>query len=102
MRAGHVAGESKALFWRAFDQGKVFARRQTFWDALFGILASHDKHWLQLLIELIIKTVSRALLVLQCPCKPLVCWHGQQYIDVFHVLLVPSCLRLHATVYICT
>lgn len=26
--------EGRSLFWSAFDKGKVFGRRQTFWDAL--------------------------------------------------------------------
>ena len=29
-------GEGRKLFWGAFEQGKVFGRRQTFWDALVG------------------------------------------------------------------
>ena len=27
-------GEGRQLFWSAFERGKVFGRRQTFWDAL--------------------------------------------------------------------
>ena len=27
-------GEGRKLFWSAFERGKVFGRRQTFWDAL--------------------------------------------------------------------
>ena len=27
-------GEGRKLFWNAFERGKVFGRRQTFWDAL--------------------------------------------------------------------
>eukprot|EP00887_Chlorella_sp_A99_P006331 scaffold3.g6331.t1 len=29
--------ESKALFWRSFASGKLFAQRQSFWDAVFTI-----------------------------------------------------------------
>ena len=30
--------ESRRLFWRSFESGKVFGRRQTFWDALVSRL----------------------------------------------------------------
>ena len=30
-------GEGRQLFWSAFERGKVFGRRQTFWDALVSI-----------------------------------------------------------------
>lgn len=31
-------GEGRRLFWNAFERGKVFGRRQTFWDALVSPL----------------------------------------------------------------
>ena len=32
-------GEGRQLFWSAFERGKVFGRRQTFWDALVSASA---------------------------------------------------------------
>jgi len=34
-------GEGRKLFWGAFEQGKVFGRRQTFWDAFVRHASSH-------------------------------------------------------------
>ncbi len=31
-------GEGRQLFWSAFERGKVFGRRRTFWDALVSCL----------------------------------------------------------------
>jgi ABC-type phosphate/phosphonate transport system permease subunit len=45
--------ESRALLWRSFESGKVFAQRQTFWDSLFNLMGSRDKDWLYLLLQLL-------------------------------------------------
>ncbi|GAB4821899.1 hypothetical protein N2152v2_008945 [Parachlorella kessleri] len=49
--------ESRDLFWKSFHSGKVFAQRQSFWDAVFRLMNSRDQDWLGLLIQLIITTV---------------------------------------------
>lgn len=49
--------ESRALLWKSFESGKVFAQRQTFWDSLFTILGSRDRDWLSLLINLLITAI---------------------------------------------
>lgn len=47
--------ESKELFWESFSSGKVFAQRQSFWDALFVILGSRERDWLAMLLNLLIR-----------------------------------------------
>ncbi|KAL4426500.1 hypothetical protein ABPG77_008358 [Micractinium sp. CCAP 211/92] len=49
--------ESKELFWEFFSSGKVFAQRQSFWDALFVILGSRERDWLAMLLNLLIRTL---------------------------------------------
>ena len=46
--------ESRALLWKSFESGKVFAQRQTFWDSLFTILNSRDRDWISLLLNLLL------------------------------------------------
>lgn len=46
--------ESKQLFWSSYESGKVFARRQSFWDALWIIIGGRDKDWAIQLIQLIV------------------------------------------------
>lgn len=51
-------GEAKRLYRDAFASGKVFARRQTFWDALTRLLRSRDdRHPVVALLELLAITV---------------------------------------------
>jgi hypothetical protein len=42
---------------KSFQSGKLFAQRQSFWDALFTVLNSRDRDWLSMLIQLIVTTV---------------------------------------------
>ncbi|KAL4458505.1 hypothetical protein ABPG75_013370 [Micractinium tetrahymenae] len=49
--------EGKELFWESFASGKVFAQRQSFWDALFVILGSRERDWLAMLLNLLIRTL---------------------------------------------
>eukprot|EP01026_Neomeris_dumetosa_P027641 TRINITY_DN22465_c0_g1_i10.p1 TRINITY_DN22465_c0_g1~~TRINITY_DN22465_c0_g1_i10.p1 ORF type:complete len:292 (-),score=26.52 TRINITY_DN22465_c0_g1_i10:389-1264(-) len=49
--------DSKALFWQAFDQGKIFARRQTMWDAIFNILNSREEDWMVRLVQLVLMAI---------------------------------------------
>ena len=46
--------ESRAMLWKSFESGKVFAQRQTFWDALFTILNSRDRDWVSMLLNLLL------------------------------------------------
>ena len=46
--------ESRSMLWNSFESGKVFAQRQTFWDALFTILGSRERDWLVLLLQLLL------------------------------------------------
>lgn len=47
---------SSDAYRKSFQSGKVFAQRQSFWDALFTVLSSRDSDWLGLLLKLIITT----------------------------------------------
>lgn len=49
--------EGKELFWDSFSSGKVFAQRQSFWDAFFVILGSRERDWLAMLLNLLIQTL---------------------------------------------
>ena len=55
--AGAEAGveEGRELFWKAFGQGKVFAQRQSFFDALFTIIGGRDRDWLGMLLQLVVQ-----------------------------------------------
>ena len=46
--------ESRAMLWKSFQSGKVFAQRQTFWDALFTIINSRDRDWISMLLNLLL------------------------------------------------
>lgn len=46
--------ESRGLFWNSYNSGKVFAQRQTLWDAMFTILNSRESDTVSRIIELII------------------------------------------------
>ena len=37
-------GEARQLFWDCLEKGKGFARRATFWDALFGLTMGRDEN----------------------------------------------------------
>lgn len=39
----------------SFEGGKIFARRQSFWDAFFTIIGSRERDWLMLLLQLLIQ-----------------------------------------------
>ncbi len=41
----------------SWEAGKVFARRQTFWNALFTILGSRERDMASLLVQLLITTL---------------------------------------------
>lgn len=45
--------ESRALFWQSFEAGKVYGRRQTFWDMVMRAFSARDRNFVSLLIELI-------------------------------------------------
>eukprot|EP01025_Chloroclados_australasicus_P017946 TRINITY_DN19243_c0_g1_i1.p1 TRINITY_DN19243_c0_g1~~TRINITY_DN19243_c0_g1_i1.p1 ORF type:complete len:291 (-),score=11.16 TRINITY_DN19243_c0_g1_i1:371-1243(-) len=45
--------DSKAMFWQSFEQGKVFAKRQTMWDAIFTLLSRREEDWLIQLLQLV-------------------------------------------------
>ncbi|KAK9811408.1 hypothetical protein WJX72_003432 [[Myrmecia] bisecta] len=45
--------ESRALFWRSFESGKVFARRQTFWDTVVNIMTARERNALTMALELL-------------------------------------------------
>ena len=45
--------EARSSLWRSFENGKVFARRQTFWDSLFHLIGSRDKDWPVLVVQLL-------------------------------------------------
>jgi hypothetical protein len=49
--------EAKELFSESFASGKLFAQRQSFFDALFTILANRDRDWLSLLLQLLFQTL---------------------------------------------
>jgi len=42
------------MLWKSFESGKVFAQRQTFWDALFTIINSRDRDWISMLLNLLL------------------------------------------------
>eukprot|EP01024_Parvocaulis_polyphysoides_P054113 TRINITY_DN544_c3_g1_i1.p1 TRINITY_DN544_c3_g1~~TRINITY_DN544_c3_g1_i1.p1 ORF type:complete len:291 (-),score=23.27 TRINITY_DN544_c3_g1_i1:285-1157(-) len=46
--------DSKRMFWQAFDQGKLFARRQTMWDAIFQLLNNREEDWMIRLVQLVL------------------------------------------------
>lgn len=52
----HGVEETRRLFWKRFGQGKDFAKRQTWWDALFGGIASmgRDENLMEFLMRLVI------------------------------------------------
>eukprot|EP00884_Botryococcus_braunii_P016843 jgi/Botrbrau1/3842/Bobra.0183s0067.1 len=45
--------ESRLLFWRSFEAGKVFGRRQTMWDSIINLLYSEDRNLLILVLQVI-------------------------------------------------
>jgi len=47
--------EGRELFWESYQSGKVFAQRQSFWDAFFVILDSRDRDWLGMLLSLLFR-----------------------------------------------
>lgn len=44
--------EGRQLFWDSFASGRLFARRQSFWDSLWIILGSRERDWLSMLLSL--------------------------------------------------
>ena len=50
--------ESRAMLWKSFESGKVFAQRQTFWDAFFTILNSRDRDWVSMLLDLLFRALT--------------------------------------------
>lgn len=48
-------GEGRQLFWKSFQAGKVFGRRQTIWDTAFNLLASNqaDRNLVTAFVQLI-------------------------------------------------
>lgn len=46
--------ESRGLFWNSYNSGKVFAQKQTMWDAVFTIFNSRESDTMSRIIELII------------------------------------------------
>lgn len=49
--------EGRELFWSSFTSGKVFAQRQSFFDAIFTILDRRERDWLGMLLQLLFQTV---------------------------------------------
>ncbi|ETV99838.1 hypothetical protein H310_07879 [Aphanomyces invadans] len=43
--------EVRARFWAAFDSGKVFASRQTFWQMVFSVLQSREENVISLIFH---------------------------------------------------
>lgn len=46
--------EGRNLFWQSYSRGKVFAQRQTLWDAVFTLLNSRENDTISRIIELLI------------------------------------------------
>ncbi|GMH33897.1 hypothetical protein BSKO_01731 [Bryopsis sp. KO-2023] len=46
--------EGRSLFWGSYKQGKVFAQRQTLWDAMFSLFSSRESDALARIIELLL------------------------------------------------
>lgn len=51
--------EGRELFWDSFASGKLFARRQTFWDSLWIIMGSRERDWLGMLLNLMFQVSER-------------------------------------------
>ena len=48
--------ESRNAFWRSYEGGKVFAQRQTFWDAVNSLLYSRsEENWVGFVLKWILK-----------------------------------------------
>mmetsp|Transcript_38106 Transcript_38106/g.82847 ORF Transcript_38106/g.82847 Transcript_38106/m.82847 type:complete len:314 (-) Transcript_38106:169-1110(-) len=46
-----AVGEVKQLFWGYVEKGKIFAKRQTFWNGLFMVLESREGNLFSFLLE---------------------------------------------------
>lgn len=49
--------EGRRLFWKSFQQGKVFGRQQTFWDAIMIALSGQERNLAGTVIQLICSAV---------------------------------------------
>ncbi|PSC71398.1 ATP-dependent helicase deoxyribonuclease subunit B [Micractinium conductrix] len=49
--------EAREQFWESYASGKLFAQRQTFWDAFFVIIGSRERDWLAMLLNLLFRTL---------------------------------------------
>lgn len=45
--------ESKETFWKSFEAGKVFGRRQTLWDAIVTVIAGQERNAMSLLLKVV-------------------------------------------------
>lgn len=50
-------GETRRMFWRSFEAGKVFGRRQSLWDLVMLCLGSRERNALGLLLQGLITTL---------------------------------------------
>mmetsp|Transcript_34275 Transcript_34275/g.64610 ORF Transcript_34275/g.64610 Transcript_34275/m.64610 type:complete len:215 (+) Transcript_34275:114-758(+) len=46
-----AVGEVRQMFWDFVERGKIFAKRQTFWNGLFMVLESRDGNLFSFLLE---------------------------------------------------
>lgn len=45
--------EARASFWKSFEAGKVFGRRQTLWDAILTVLGDRERNAMGLLLKVL-------------------------------------------------
>ncbi|KAL3157429.1 hypothetical protein ABBQ32_011899 [Trebouxia sp. C0010 RCD-2024] len=45
--------ESKQTFWKSFEAGKVFGRRQTLWDAIVTVIAGQERNAMGMLVKVV-------------------------------------------------
>lgn len=54
----HGLMETRRLFWDSYESGKVFARRQTFYDAVFAVIYGRtEEHFLAFILKWLFNTL---------------------------------------------
>ena len=62
--SSYSVGEARQRFWDAFESGKMFAQRQTFWQMIYTVMSSREDNLVSLVLEWLITSLMNFTLAL--------------------------------------